>query len=81
MLINKGDASYTLSIELETSIDNVLLQSDTPIDLLDVESNSAVTSLSACDPKSGNYILATYRCQVNCPTFISEIDSVKLTVL
>lgn len=64
MLIDKEDASYTLSIELETSIDNVLLQSDTPVDLLDVESNSAVASLSACDPQLGNYVLATYRCQV-----------------
>ncbi|XP_012268249.2 Bardet-Biedl syndrome 7 protein homolog [Athalia rosae] len=65
MLINKEDASYTLSIELESPIDNVLLHSDTPVDLLDVESNSAVASLSACDPKSGNYVLATYRCQIN----------------
>ncbi|XP_046623848.1 Bardet-Biedl syndrome 7 protein homolog isoform X1 [Neodiprion virginianus] len=65
MLINKENASYTLSIELETSIDNILLQSDTPVDLLDVESNSAVASLSACDHKSGNYVLATYRCQIN----------------
>ncbi|KZC08794.1 PREDICTED: Bardet-Biedl syndrome 7 protein-like [Dufourea novaeangliae] len=65
MVLNKEDASYSLSIELDTPIDNILIQSDTPIALLDVESNSAVVSLSACNPKEGNFVLATYRCQVN----------------
>ena len=44
------DASYLLSLEVQTSIDNVLLRSDVPIDLLDVEKNSAVVSYSQCDP-------------------------------
>lgn len=61
----KQDASYVLSIEVPASIENVLLQSDVPIDLLDVEKNSAVVSFSECDPLSGNFILATYRCQMN----------------
>ena len=39
-----------LSLEVQTSIDNVLLRSDVPIDLLDVEKNSAVVSYSQCDP-------------------------------
>ncbi|XP_053979510.1 Bardet-Biedl syndrome 7 protein homolog isoform X3 [Hylaeus volcanicus] len=65
MVLNKEDASYSLSIELDTSIDNILVQSDTPIKLLDVESNSAVVSLSACNFREGNFLLATYRCQVN----------------
>ncbi|XP_078044323.1 BBSome complex member BBS7 isoform X1 [Augochlora pura] len=65
MVLNKEDASYSLSIELDTPIDNILVQSDTPIELLDVESNSAVVSLSACNPRDGNFVLATYRCQVN----------------
>ena len=47
--LSQSDASYLLSIELETPIENVLLQSDCPIDLLDVEKNSAVVSYSACD--------------------------------
>lgn len=82
--LNKDDASYTLSIEVQIPIDNVLLQvsslfsysimiqcscsdvlagevvhwylslsyslqSDVPIDLLDVDKNSAVVSYSACD--------------------------------
>ncbi|CAK9818413.1 Bardet-Biedl syndrome 7 protein [Anthophora quadrimaculata] len=65
MVLLKEDASYSLSVELDTPIDNILIQSDTPIKLLDVESNSAVLSLSACNPREGNFVLATYRCQVN----------------
>ncbi|OAD57989.1 Bardet-Biedl syndrome 7 protein [Eufriesea mexicana] len=65
MILNREDASYSLSVELDTPIDNILIQSDTPIELLDVESNSAVVSLSACNPRDGNFVVATYRCQVN----------------
>lgn len=65
MVLHKEDASYSLSVELDASIDNILIQSDTPIDLLDTENNSAVVSLSACDIKEGNFVLATYRCQVS----------------
>ena len=49
--LSQSDASYLLSLELETPIDNVLLQSDCPVDLLDVEKNSAVVSYSSCDPE------------------------------
>ncbi|XP_051160588.1 Bardet-Biedl syndrome 7 protein homolog [Leptopilina boulardi] len=65
MVLNKADTSYSLIVELDSAIDNVLIQSDAPIELLDVESNNAVASLSTCDPKEGNYVLATYRCQIN----------------
>ncbi|XP_025994810.2 Bardet-Biedl syndrome 7 protein homolog [Solenopsis invicta] len=65
MVLHKEDASYSLSVELDASIDNILIQSDTPINLLETENNSAVVSLSACDPKEGNFVLATYRCQIN----------------
>ncbi|NXU80566.1 BBS7 protein, partial [Oreotrochilus melanogaster] len=47
--LNKDDASYSLILEVQTSIDNVLLQSDVPVDLLDVDKNSAVVSFSSCD--------------------------------
>lgn len=63
--LSRDDASYTLSIEVESAIDTVLLQSDVPVDLLDVDKNSAVISYSSCDPDSGNFLLATYRCQAN----------------
>eukprot|EP00095_Tigriopus_kingsejongensis_P011869 maker-scaffold180_size281610-snap-gene-0.36 protein:Tk11869 transcript:maker-scaffold180_size281610-snap-gene-0.36-mRNA-1 annotation:"bardet-biedl syndrome 7 protein homolog" len=63
--LSQADASYNLSLEVQTAIDNILLQSDVPVDLLDVEKNSAVVSYSACDLESGNALLATYRCQAN----------------
>lgn len=63
--LSHDDASYTLSIEVLMPIDIILLQSDVPVDLLDVEKNSAVVSYSTCDPDSGNFLLATYRCQAN----------------
>eukprot|EP00069_Balaena_mysticetus_P019254 bmy_02485T0 len=47
--LNKDDASYSLILEVQTAIDNVLIQSDVPIDLLDVDKNSAVVSFSSCD--------------------------------
>ena len=51
MLLNRSDASYLLTLEVQTAIDNVLLQSDVPVDLLDVERNSAVVSYSTCEPE------------------------------
>ncbi|XP_040570762.1 BBSome complex member BBS7 [Lepeophtheirus salmonis] len=65
LVLSQADASYVLSLEIQTSIDNVLLQSEVPLDLLDVEKNSAVVSYSTCDPESGNVLLTTYRCQAN----------------
>lgn len=47
--LSKDDASYTLSIESEVPIDNVLLQCDVPIDLLDTNKNACVVSHSDCD--------------------------------
>lgn len=49
MNLSKSDASYTLTIEVPAPIDNILLQSEVPIDLLDVEKNSAVVSFSESD--------------------------------
>lgn len=51
MNLSKTDASYILTIEVPAPIDNILLQSEVPIDLLDVEKNSAVVSFSEADPK------------------------------
>jgi len=65
MTLNQTDASYILSMECQTAIDNILLHSDVPVDLLDIEKNSAVVSYSACKPEEGNFLLATYRCQAN----------------
>lgn len=51
MNLSKIDASYNLTIEVPAPIDNILLQSEVPVDLLDVEKNSAVVSFSEADPK------------------------------
>jgi len=76
--LNRDDASYTLSIEVQMSIDNVLLQSDVPIDLLDVEKNSAVVSYSQCDPEqNGNFLLATYRCQASVTRLELKVRSIE----
>ncbi|XP_067943832.1 Bardet-Biedl syndrome 7 protein homolog isoform X2 [Watersipora subatra] len=64
-VLNRDDASYSLSLEVQMSIDHVLIQSDVPVDLLDIDKNSAVISFSSCEPEQGNFLLATYRCQAN----------------
>ena len=43
-------------MECQAPIDNVLLTSDVPIDLLDVEKNSAVVSYSTCDPEVNKFM-------------------------
>lgn len=55
MTLLKQDSSYILSLEVPTAIDNILLQSDVPLDILDVEKNSAVVSFS--EPESEVIIL------------------------
>ncbi|XP_015773927.1 PREDICTED: Bardet-Biedl syndrome 7 protein homolog [Acropora digitifera] len=75
--LNRDDASYALTIEVQIPIDNVLLQSDVPIDLLDVDKNSAVVSYSACDVENGNFLLATYRCQANTTRLELKIRSIE----
>lgn len=50
MILSKDDASYMLSIEIPAPIEFVLLQSDVPVKILDVDKNTAVVSFSACAP-------------------------------
>ncbi|XP_074849474.1 BBSome complex member BBS7 isoform X4 [Carettochelys insculpta] len=76
--LNKDDASYSLILEVQTAIDNVLIQSDVPIDLLDVEKNSAVVSFSGCESEpNSNFLLATYRCQANTTRLELKIRSIE----
>jgi Bardet-Biedl syndrome 7 protein len=64
--LSADDATYVLSLELPSSIENILVQSDVvALELLDVEGNSAVVSKSECDKKDGNILLCCYRCQAN----------------
>ncbi|XP_056636880.1 Bardet-Biedl syndrome 7 protein homolog [Diorhabda sublineata] len=64
-VLDKNTGIYNLSIEVPTAIDNILLQCNTEIDLMDVDRNSAVVSHSISDKQDENYLLATYRCQIN----------------
>ncbi|CDQ81478.1 unnamed protein product [Oncorhynchus mykiss] len=75
----QDDASYSLTLEVQTAIDNLLLQSDVPIDLLDVDKNSAVVSFSECDSEQpkGNFLLVTYRCQANTTRLELKVRSIE----
>jgi Bardet-Biedl syndrome 7 protein len=57
------DATYILSLELPSPIENILLQSDIALEILDVDGNTAVVSKS--DNNDGSLLLCCYRCQVN----------------
>lgn len=69
MILNKEDASYLLTIEVESPIDTILIQSDVPVDLLDVEKNSAVVSFSNVEPN----VRPHYACTIIINTFIKDL--------
>lgn len=50
MILSKEDGAYHLTIEIPTPIEFVLLQSDVPVKLLDVDKSTAVVSFSPCEP-------------------------------
>jgi Bardet-Biedl syndrome 7 protein len=54
-----------------------LLQSDVSVELMDVERNSAVVSLSTPEPGSGNSLLAVYRCQADTTRMEMRIRSIE----
>lgn len=62
-VLDTTDGSYLLTIETPMPIFTVALQSDVPIELMELDSNVAILSLSPMDPDAGNFCLATYRCQ------------------
>ncbi|XP_061748169.1 Bardet-Biedl syndrome 7 protein [Nerophis ophidion] len=77
-LLCQDDASYSLTLEVQTAIDNLLLQSDIPMDVLDVDNNSALVSFSECDwEANGNFLLATYRCQANTSRLELKVRSIE----
>lgn len=61
-LLNQDEAWYTLSIEIQVPIDHIMLQSNVPVDLQDVDKSSAVISYTSPDVENNNYLLATFRC-------------------
>ncbi|XP_050526408.1 Bardet-Biedl syndrome 7 protein homolog isoform X2 [Daktulosphaira vitifoliae] len=57
---------YHLIIELEATIDNILLQCNCLVNFVDVENNNtAVVSKSKYNEEDNNKLLITYRCQLN----------------
>jgi Bardet-Biedl syndrome 7 protein len=74
-VLNKELACYTLSLELVVPIEYVLLQSDVNVELIDVERNSAVISLTP--PESENQLLAVYRCQADITRMEVRIRSIE----
>jgi Bardet-Biedl syndrome 7 protein len=71
--LSPDDASHVLRIEIEAPIDTVVLQSDVPMDLVDVANNQAIVSRSPPDPQNDCALLATYRCPDTGPTNRIEI--------
>ncbi|XP_072254209.1 BBSome complex member BBS7-like, partial [Pyxicephalus adspersus] len=56
----------------------IIVTSDVPVDLLDVDKNSAVVSFSGCESEpNGNFLLATYRCQANTTRLELKIRSIE----
>lgn len=76
-VLNGDEACYLLSVELQSPIDNILIQSDVVIHMMDVDKNSAVVSFSACQPENGNCLLATYRCQASTTRLDLKIRTVE----
>nr|CDP96655.1 BMA-OSM-12 [Brugia malayi] len=75
--LDKETICYSLIIELTIPIDFVLLQSDITIELLDVEKNAAVVSITPPDETSKNLLLATYRCQASTTRMEIKIRSLE----
>ncbi|KAK6102273.1 hypothetical protein QQG55_7810 [Brugia pahangi] len=75
--LDKDTICYSLIIELTIPIDFVLLQSDITIELLDVEKNAAVVSITPPDETSKNLLLATYRCQASTTRMEIKIRSLE----
>uniref|UniRef100_A0A7S1C5K1 Bardet-Biedl syndrome 7 protein homolog n=1 Tax=Bicosoecida sp. CB-2014 TaxID=1486930 RepID=A0A7S1C5K1_9STRA len=61
--LDADEAAYKLNLEIPMPIDVVALQSQVPVDLLDVDTNDAIVSRTPPDRDNGNALLATYRCQ------------------
>ncbi|KAI6189534.1 hypothetical protein M3Y97_00018900 [Aphelenchoides bicaudatus] len=63
--------------ELVIPIEYVFLQSDVNVELMDVEKNSAVISLTPPDSQSENQLLAVYRCQADITRMEMRIRSIE----
>nr|XP_023018079.1 Bardet-Biedl syndrome 7 protein homolog [Leptinotarsa decemlineata] len=76
-ILDTKNSTYHLTIEVPTAIDNILLQCNTEINLLDEEKNSAIVSYGESDSEADNYLLATYRCQMDTNRLEMKIQTVE----
>jgi len=81
-ILTPSDASYHLSIEVQTTIDHVVIQSNVPVDLLDLDTTTALVSYTRLDEKpnknnADNFLLATYRCQADTSRLEIKIRSIE----
>jgi len=81
-ILTPSDASYHLSIEVQTTIDHVVIQSNVPVDLLDLDTTTALVSYTRLDEKPNknnaeNFLLATYRCQADTSRLEIKIRSIE----
>merc|ERR1712183_76501 len=64
-MLDDDDATYGLSLEIQTPIDFVILQADIALEIMEVESNTAIVNRCQASPDEGNVMLATYQCVEN----------------
>ena len=60
-VLNPSDSTYTLTIEVNGTLDTVILQSDINLDVEDFDKNISIMSKTPPDPEQGNQLLATCR--------------------
>jgi Bardet-Biedl syndrome 7 protein len=60
-VLNPSDSTYILTIEVNSNLDCLILQSDIPLDVEDYDKNVSIMSKSLPDPEQGNQLLATCR--------------------
>uniref|UniRef100_A0A671W8M7 Bardet-Biedl syndrome 7 protein homolog n=1 Tax=Sparus aurata TaxID=8175 RepID=A0A671W8M7_SPAAU len=75
----QDDASYSLTLEVQTAIDNLLLQVCLLIKLVSVHkySKCLMTLLLCYQQPNGNFLLATYRCQANTTRLELKVRSIE----
>jgi len=61
-MLDEDSATYNLSLEIQTPIDFVMLQSDIELEILEVEQNTAIVNRCKPNLEDGNVMLATYTC-------------------
>ncbi len=63
-MLDGEDACYQLTVEIESAIDCVVLQSTAQVELVDIDSNVAIVSKTPVSEASkSSKMLATFRCQ------------------